>query len=132
MDIGRDDTRSPCWRSRGARVCEESLEPVVHCCWLECGLAGLCLYPSCRGGSFRICCGPGCSDAVDVSLRCESRFENEDINDSTGDKYILLAGSRNSSTCKSTNLDCEPSLVQSSSFLLCLFLIQTEDGKSST
>jgi hypothetical protein len=86
MDIGREDTRSPGALSRPGRPCGECLGSSVHCCCAEGGVLGLCIYASCLGGSCRLCCGTIGGFDIEVGLRCGSRFENEDIKESTMSK----------------------------------------------
>ena len=86
MDIGREDTRSPGARSRPGRVCGESRGSAVHCCCADGGVLGLCLVASCLGGSNRVCEGPIGRFDIELGLLCESRFESEDIKESTVNK----------------------------------------------
>jgi hypothetical protein len=86
MDIGREDTRSPGARSRPRRACGESRDSAVHCCCADGGVFGLCLEASCLGGSSRACGVPIDGFDMEVGLLCESRFENEDIKESTMSK----------------------------------------------
>lgn len=100
MDIGLDDTRSPGARSRG-----ESLGSAVHCL-CDGGVLGLCLKLSCLGGSCRTGCGTMEGFDIEVGLRCESRFENEDINESTTfKKAVSVRRPNNDSHSSNTDLD---------------------------